>query len=254
MCATISIRIAQHELHVLEVARIGRKVVFDALFVADIDKDVVEDSNLGVVLHGHGQAVLQHVLHKAERLEAHRLAACIRTGDEGDALLLVVEQYVEGHHGAAHLLVAQVEQRMAGLHPVGDVLLGETRHDAVDLAGKAHLGLQEVDFAQEVVAGEQVINLGTDEVGDGSEDADNLLALLAFEFTDVVVSLDHFGWLDKDGLARGRLVVDDASQLPLGGRGNRDDQAAIAHSGCGVLIHIAFGLGVAKDAVEQTAY
>ena len=251
---TVAIGIAQHELHVLQVARIGRKVVVDALFVADIDKDVVEDGHLGVLLHGHGQAVLQHVLHETERLEAHRLAARVGTGDESDALLLVVEQDVEGHHGAVGLPVAQIEQRMTGLHPVGDVLLGKAGHDAVDFARKTHLGLQEVNLAQEVVAAEQIVNLGTDEVGDGGEDADDLLSLLALEFADVVVGLHHFGGLHKDGLARGGLVVDDAAQLSLGGCRNGDDQTAVAHGRCRVLIDHPFGLGVAEDAVEQTTY
>ena len=198
--------------------------------------------------------MLEHVLNEAERLQAYRLAACIRARDEDDALLLVVEQDVKGHHCASQRLVAKVEQRMTRLHPVGDVLFGESRHDAVDLVGKTHLGAQEVYFAQEVVALEQIVDVGTDKVSNRREDADNLLPFLAFEFADAVVGLHHFGRFDIERLSCGRLVVNDAAQTALGRRRDGDDQTTVAHSRCGVLIDISLGLGIAQDAIEKATY
>ena len=250
MGATITMCVAQHELHVLQVARVGREVVVDALFVADVDEDMVEDSHLGIVLHRYGQAMLEHILNKAECLEAHRLAACIRARDEHNALLLVIEQDIEGHHRAVQLLVAEVEQWMTRLYPVGEVLFGESRHDAVDLVGKTHLGAQEVYFAQEVIALEQIVDVGTNKVGNRREDADNLLPFLAFEFADAVVGLHHFGRLDIERLSGCRFVVNDAAQTALGRRRDGDDQTTVAHSRCGVLIDISLGLGIAQDAIE----
>ena len=43
------------------------------------------------------------------------------------------------------------------------------------------------------------------------QDADNLTAFLGLQLADAVVGFHHFGWLDKNGLARGTLVVDDAA-------------------------------------------
>ena len=143
---------------------------------------------------------------------------------------------------------------MTRLYPVGDVLFGESRHDAVDLVGKTHLGAQEVYFAQEVVALEQIVDVGTDKVGNRREDADDLLPFLAFEFADAVVGLHHFGRLDIERLSGGRLVVDNAAQTALGRRRDGDDQTTVAHSRCGVLIDISLGLGIAQDAIEETTY
>ena len=120
--------------------------------------------------------------------------------------------------------------------------------------GKTHLGAQKVYFAQEVVALEQIVDVGTDKVGNRREDADDLLPFLAFEFADAVVGLHHFGRFDIERLSSGRLVVDNAAQTALGRRRDGDDQTTVAHSRCGVLIDISLGLGIAQDAIEETTY
>ena len=72
-------RVAQEELHVLQMTRIGREVIVDTLLITDIHEDILVDGARGIILHRHGQAMLQHILHEAEGLQTHRLTTGIRT-------------------------------------------------------------------------------------------------------------------------------------------------------------------------------
>ena len=60
------------------MARVGREVVLDALFVADVDHDVLEDASRRSVADGDGESALQHILQQSDRLQAYRLSAGIR--------------------------------------------------------------------------------------------------------------------------------------------------------------------------------
>ena len=59
---------AHHLLHVNKMAGVGAQVVFNALFVANINEYVVEDSDNGVLFHRDGHATLYHVLQKTDSL------------------------------------------------------------------------------------------------------------------------------------------------------------------------------------------
>ena len=69
----------QEEFHVLQVTAVGTQIVFDTLLVTDVDKDVSEKPHVRVISHGGQQSALHHILHHTHGLEAHRLAAGIRT-------------------------------------------------------------------------------------------------------------------------------------------------------------------------------
>ena len=79
--------LADHPLHAQQVGGVGAQVVLQALLVADVHHDVVEEARLGTIAHGDGEAHLEHVLEQADRLQTHRLAACVGSGDDQDAAL-----------------------------------------------------------------------------------------------------------------------------------------------------------------------
>ena len=47
--------------HVSKVDRVGTQIIFNALFVADINKNMVENSGMTPFIHGNKQPALQHV-------------------------------------------------------------------------------------------------------------------------------------------------------------------------------------------------
>ena len=80
---------SEEQLHVLQMAAIGTQVVLYALLVTDIDENVMEQADVGIVTQGGQQTALHHILHNADSLETHRLATGIGAGNHQDALLLV---------------------------------------------------------------------------------------------------------------------------------------------------------------------
>ena len=56
------VAVTDEVLHVRQVRAVGAEVVFDALFVADIDEDTLEDARARALVQGDGDAALEHVL------------------------------------------------------------------------------------------------------------------------------------------------------------------------------------------------
>ena len=81
--------LGQEQFHVLQVAAIGTQVVLDALLVTDVDKDVTEQSHVGIVAQCGQQSALHHVLHDSYGLETYRFAAGIGSRNDKYAVLLV---------------------------------------------------------------------------------------------------------------------------------------------------------------------
>ena len=59
---TLSVRLFHHLLHVHQVGRVGREVVLDALLVANVDQDMLEESCGTAIADGNGQTTLKHIL------------------------------------------------------------------------------------------------------------------------------------------------------------------------------------------------
>ena len=206
--------VAQHVLHVQQMAAVGAQVVLDALFVADVDEDVAEDAHAARLLHGDEHATLHHVLQQPHRLQTHRLAARIGTGDEQDALPL---RQLDGEGYDLLLVPCQrlLEEGMHGIHPVQHGTGVDVGADGLHGDGREPLGADEVDDTQEVHRAEDVGDVGPHLGGELVEDADDFTLLLALQFAHAVVGLHHLGRLYEDRLARCRLVVDDALDFAL---------------------------------------
>ena len=205
---------AHHLLHVEQVARIGAQVVGNALFVTDVNHDMGKDARRGAVGHGYGQTALDHILQQSHTLQANRLAAGIGSGDDEDAAL-GRETDVERHHALALLGQRELEQRMLGTNPVDMRTSLHTGLHRPCLFSQTGLGPGQVDEPQETVGMEDVLYMGPQFGSKLREDAYHLASLLRLELPHPVVGLHYLGRLDKDSLARGRLVVYDAAYLLL---------------------------------------
>ena len=232
--------------HVREEGAVGAQVVLEVLVVADAHDDAVEDRELGALGGGNEHAPLEHVLEESDRLQADGLAAGVGAGDEQDALLRG-QRDGERHDAAPfarkRLLqqgVARLAQRQA---PVGR----DDGHAGHEVKRRLRLGHQEVQLADEGGTGQQVRQVGTQEVGEFEQDLADLALLLEVELRDVVLQLDDLGRFDEGGFAGGGHVVHEAGQLALGGRPHRDEVFAVADGHIRVGVHDPLLLRLAQD-------
>ena len=105
---------------------------------------------MATFVHRDKQSALQHVLQQTYCLQADRLSACVGTGDDEDAPLLV-QFDVEWHHFLAMLGQRQLQQRMHSHGPVYDLFIFECRLQCRCLFGKQGFGTDKVDLGQELV-------------------------------------------------------------------------------------------------------
>ena len=62
--------------------RVGRKIVFQTLFVADVDENVVENAGAGIFAGRNGQTALEHVLEQSDGFEADGFTTGVGAGNE----------------------------------------------------------------------------------------------------------------------------------------------------------------------------
>ena len=53
------------------MARVGAQIILNALFVADINENVLEDTAVGTFADGYAQAALQHILQQSGGLQTN---------------------------------------------------------------------------------------------------------------------------------------------------------------------------------------
>ena len=138
-----------HLLHVDEVGRVSRKVIFDALLITYVYHDVGENAGLRTFVDGYGQTTLQHVLQQGCRLETNGLTTCIRSGDEEYALVRT-EGNVERNDLSAVAHQALLKQRVACFYPMELRSVYDLGHYGLEGVGVLHHGTQKVYVCQEL--------------------------------------------------------------------------------------------------------
>ena len=243
----------QHELlHGQQVRRVGRKVVFQALLVADIQENIFEDAGFGIVGAGNEQAHLQHELHEAHGFQGHGFAARVGAGNDEDALLGVQLQ-VERYHFAGVAAVAlvlgksQLEQRVTHLLPLQQGLVVQQRQAAIERNRQPRFGPNEVNQPEVGIRLPQIGQVGPQLVGKGRENANQLAVVGVVKVFDVIVQLKNGFRLDKNRLARSRLVVNQALHLALVLGDDRQHQAPAADGRLGVAGNPPLVLCMAQD-------
>ncbi len=66
---------------------VSAEVIFNGLVVTYVDKYVVENSKMGVLVHRRQHSALSHVLHYADSFEAYGFSSGIWTGNNQDSFL-----------------------------------------------------------------------------------------------------------------------------------------------------------------------
>ena len=75
--------------HVRQMRTVGAQIVLDALLVADIDKQALEDSGFRLFVKRDRDAALKHVLQQPDRFQTDRFTTGVRAGNDQQASCLV---------------------------------------------------------------------------------------------------------------------------------------------------------------------
>ena len=126
---------------------------------------------------------------------------------------------------------------MDGLYPVNVRTLQECWLYSLGEVSQLRFSPDEVDDGQELVGVQNVGHVGTHLVAEHREYAYDLAPFLSLQLAYAVIGLDDLRRLDKYRLSRCRLIVDDAVDAFFQVRCYGDDQSAVAHGWCRVLVH-----------------
>jgi hypothetical protein len=236
------------------VRREGRQVALDALLVAEIGEDGREARQPRAFGGGNEHAALRHQRAETQRLEPHRLAAGVRSGDDQRAAVDGHEQ-VDRRHGAAGEQQARMANRVER-----DGAVGKRRPGAAIGTGEAGPGDQAIEVDQRLDAAPDRRVLGAHQAGQVGQDALHDQLLLAHGEQQGVVELDREQRLDEQGLAGDRAVLHDALHLRRRAGPHRNDEAVVAQRDVGVGHDVGHAAArhqifeLAGQALAQLAY
>ncbi len=193
------------------MGRKRRQALLDALLVADIDEDLRKDAELGMRSGGDEHPALRHQGQQADRLERHRLAAGVGTGNQQYAK---VGAYIQAqrHDGPG------IEQRVArflethDMRRMGDILGPHTlsggcrvmkhRSSGIDRSRISRLRQRQIDFRDRVNHPAKRIRMIRDLLAEVIQNPGDLLLLVSLALTPAVVELDDIERLDEQRLTR----------------------------------------------------
>ena len=110
----VRIGLADDSRHLFQPRRVGGKVVFDGLIVANVRHDFVEEKHLRFWMRRHQNPALDHELKQPDGFQSDRFPPGVRPGNTDDAVVLRkgerlrIDFFVFG-------AVAQPEERVVGI-------------------------------------------------------------------------------------------------------------------------------------------
>ena len=241
---------ANHLLHMKKVGGVGRKVIVNALLVANVNEHLRENARRRSLRGRNGHAALHHVLQEGNRLQTDGLAAGVRSGNEQDATS-GRKRNVQRFHLLALAFQTSRKKGMVGALPVQTRGIHGTKNDGADAAGVAGERTEIVNVSEK---DKGMLNVGqhrANEVGEFAQDANDLAMFLGFEFTHPIVGIDYRSGLDEDRAPRGTFIVNNAFDLALGGRGNGNDETTVTHGGRNVAVNVAVLLRLRNDGAKH---
>ena len=106
-------------------------------------------------------------------------------------------------------------------------------------------------MCQRSIRTEEVLDIWSESIRDLGEDTYHLAAFFPLQLSDAVICLYELNRLYIDGLTRGRLVMHDASDLPLVHGAHRDNQSPISQGRLYISLYPALSLCPLEDALEH---
>ncbi len=206
-------------LEARQVGRECRKVGFDALGLAYIGQDLVENGNLRICPCECIEAALEQKGVDSHYLQGHSLPPAVRTRDH-DATACNIHFQVEWD-------AARVQKRMTGILQDKAPILGNDRPVGIELHGKPGPGIHLVEKDDRRKELPQVRAGFAQGFTHRTEDPEHLLLFVDPEAHKAVVHPQHLERFEEEGLARPRLVMDDPLDLALFGGFHGNDVPVI---------------------------
>ena len=187
-----------------------------------------------------------HQTQQTERLEADRLAAGVRTGDD-QRIVLVAQRDVNRHR------LFLVEQRMSRAQQRHTVFLVDLRRTGVVAEGQPRLGEDKVQLAQHLVVGFDAVRIVRHIRAQFRENALDFRLFLALKHLDLVVSIHDLRRLDEQRRARGGDIVHHARHIAAVLALDRDDKSSVALGDQALLQELRIGRR-GDDVIERLAH
>src|SRR5450756_2544453 len=211
-------------------------MLFDTLFVADIDKNFVIETNRASVRSGDEQTRFADENRKTEGLQGNGLASRVRAGDDHHEIVLA---------NGERDWDAVCNKRVADVAQVGFQVGAYRRLNAIPRSRQTSLGQTEVEVTRHIQRFLDIWSGFCDEVCQVEEDTGYLLLLVGLQNLQPVVEVDHPCGLDKQGHATVGLVVDNRLNCILELSFHRDHVPVVPLRFDAVLIGPAIGFATA---------
>ena len=224
------------------MTRVGTQIVLDALLIADINHDTLEDTCGRAITDRNRQAALQHILQQANRFQAYRFTTSIRTTDKQQSLC-TVQHNIQRHHMPTLLLQRELQQGMDGTNPVDNRFGLYGWFKSLSQLSPLGLGLNQVDHSQQLIRVDYLAHVRAYLISKYGKYAYHLAALFGLQLAHLVVCLNHLGWLNKHRLTSSTLIVHNTVNTALYLWSHWYHQSSVAHSGGSILIYQPIALG-----------
>ena len=206
----------------LHVAREGRKALLDALFIADIHKEFVKDTNLASFIRRDEEAALCHCAKQTSCFQSDRLTAGIGAGDD-KGIIFFTKSNIDRN------AFLGVDERMPRANQRERTVCPNCRLKGFHLKRKACFCKQNVDFQHSLVAVLELWFDGGDLSGKGDKDALDFLCFLCAILKDSCVCFHNSLRFNEDGRTGRRNIVDDTAYFTAILALDRNNIATITH-------------------------
>ena len=209
--------------------------LLNALLIADVRQNVVENRNFAAIRRGDHQAAHGHQRQKARRFQRDGLAAGVRAGD--DERIKITAEVQIGRHDLI-FIDERVARRFDGDAP----LLIELRHGRLHFVGELPFCENEIQLHRRAVALDDAVRKLADLTGKLRQDAVDLVFFVRAQHADFVVRLHNADRLNKHGGTAAGGIVNEALDFIAELRLNRHNVAAAALGNNSLLQILLVGL------------
>ena len=202
--------------------------MFNALFIADVGKNVLKDRHHAALCRRNVQTGLGHQAKQSQCFQNHGFTAGIRPGDNQRIVVLA-----QGDRGGNNLFA--VNQRVPPLADFDGIILAEVGADRLHIDGKSCLGEDKVQMNQSVKIQRQNFGSFGCQKGKLCQNTFNFRLFADFQLVQLVVCVDNALRLDKYRAAGRRNVMDNTAHVAAVLCFDRNHVAVIAHGDNGIL-------------------